>query len=398
MAQLFGAILLWLGGLSAASFYAPVHRVKQWAWATYWISLGFVAWIIMPTVGGLLVTNDLFQVLSESPMQAKLLAYLFGVLWGFGGLMAALALRYLGLGLGNSIALGICAIVGTLVPAFMDNKLGDLVSTQPGQVISLGLFVCLIGIVFCGWAGYLKEQTMTKTADDSPNNEFAFGKGLLVGIGGGIMSAFMAISLAAGDPIAKVSLAHGTQEVFANIPILVFSLAGGFTTNFIYTMILNIRDKRMGDWFLADKGLLLCNLFWAVVSGLMWYGQYFFYGMGTTQMGDYKFASWSIFMASIVICANLWGIALKEWKQATPKTKGVLWIGILILIVSICLVGWGNYLTPKQEEKPVEKPAPAAVAKPALTADEKPVPAAEPAKAPVKTDAPAAEPAKAPVK
>lgn len=344
MAQLFGALLLWLGGLSSASFYAPVHRVKQWAWATYWISLGFVAWIIMPIVGGLIVTNDLFHVLSTSPTQARLLAYLFGVLWGFGGLMAALALRYLGLGLGNSIALGVCAIVGTLVPAVMEQKMNLLLSTLSGQVILLGLFVCLIGIVFCGWAGYLKEKSISKIEGDSVNNEFAFGKGLLVGIGGGIMSAFMAISFTFGKPIADASLQAGTPEVFKNIPILVFSLAGGFTTNFIYTMILNFRDKRMGDWFLADRRVLMINLFWALVSGIMWYGQYFFYGMGETQMGEYQFASWSIFMASIVICANLWGIVLKEWKEANTKTKVVLWIGILILIVSICLVGLGNYL------------------------------------------------------
>ena len=61
---------------------------------------------------------------------------------------------------------------------------------------------------------------------------------------------------------------------------------------------------------------MLANyLFWAL-AGTTWYFQFFFYTMGETQMGSYRFSSWTLHMASIIIFSTLWGIALKEWKGA----------------------------------------------------------------------------------
>ncbi|MDO5552627.1 MAG: L-rhamnose/proton symporter RhaT [Planctomycetia bacterium] len=345
MGPILGVILLWLGGLSSASFYAPVHRIRNWAWATYWISLGFVAWLIMPMLGALLVSTDLFGILRTSPGVSLFQSYFFGVLWGFGGLMAALALRYLGLGLGNSIALGVCAIVGTVVPAVVEHKAGLLIATRGGQTILVGLVVCLLGIVLCGYAGVLKERSGAGVSNGStPAGEFRFARGLFMAIFGGIASSFMAFSLISGAPIAQAAVDAGTPDVFKNIPVLVLSLAGGFTTNFIYALIVTMRNHTLGDYCLPDRKILLANFFWSAVSGVMWYAQYFFYGMGTTRMGQYDFASWSIFMSSIVLCANLWGLALKEWTQTDRKTKWVLWSGIAVLVLSICLIGLGNWI------------------------------------------------------
>ena len=176
MNQCQGIVLLLLGGLSAASFYVPSYKIKKWSWETYWISLGFIAWIIMPTVGGMLSTPDLWGILHNSPVSSMAKAYVFGALWGFGGLMCGLALRYLGLSLGQSISLGVCAIVGTLVPAGLEGKLGLLVSTVPGAVVLLGLFVCLVGIALCGYAGVLKEQHLTDDQKKEVIKDFALVK------------------------------------------------------------------------------------------------------------------------------------------------------------------------------------------------------------------------------
>lgn len=344
MEQVFGIILHWIGGFSSASFYVPYNQVKKWTWVTYWITLGFVAWIIMPTVGGLLTTPDLFGILSKSSWNSMAWTYMFGVLWGFGGLMAGLALRYLGLSLGQSITLGISAIIGTLVPAIIDNNIVALVTTIPGGVISLGLFICLIGISFTGYAGVLKDKLLTEVQKKESVKEFSVGKGLIMAILGGIMSACMAFAFMAGKPIADAAINVGTARVFMNMPLLVLALAGGFTTNFIYSMILSTRNKSFGDYSLRPRKTLLRNYFLALCSGLMWYGQFFFYGMGTTKMGQYDFASWSIHMASIIIFSNLWGIWLKEWKLVGKKTLVFLWIGILLLILSVTMIGFGNYM------------------------------------------------------
>src|SRR6185437_14987753 len=344
MEQLIGIILHWIGGFSSASFYVPYSKIKKWSWITYWIILGFVAWIIMPTIGGLLTTPDLFAILRKSSWNCLGWTYIFGFLWGFGGLMAGLALRYLGLSLGQSITLGVSAVVGTLIPAIIDNKVLAIVTTISGAVISFGLLMTLIGIAFTGYAGILKNRSLTDDQKKESVKEFSLSKGLMMAILGGIMSACMAFAFLAGKPIADAALATGTTRVFMNMPLLILALGGGFTTNFIYSMIIMKKKGSFQDYVIHPRKILLRNYFLAICSGLMWYGQFFFYGMGTTKMGRYDFASWSIHMASIIIFSNLWGVWLKEWKDVNRKTLLYLWIGLGILIISVILIGVGNYL------------------------------------------------------
>jgi len=345
MEQLFGIILHSIGGFSSASFYVPYNGVKKWAWGTYWITLGFVAWIIMPTVGGLLTTSDLFGILRESSLDSKIWTYIFGFLWGFGGLFAGLGLRYLGLSLGQSISLGVSAIVGTIVPAILDDKLIMLVSTFSGGVILMGFLICIIGITFCGYAGVLKDRQLTDDQKQESVKEFSALKGFILAILGGILSACMALAINIGSPIASAALKAGTEEVFVNIPIFVLALAGGFTTNFIYITYISWKNKTFNDFLIQPKSIRFRNYFLAFLSGLMWYGQFFFYGMGSTKMGTYDFASWSIHMASIIIFSNLWGVWLKEWDLVGRRTQLFLWAGIVLLIVSVVLIGLGNYLS-----------------------------------------------------
>jgi len=66
--------------------------------------------------------------------------------------------------------------------------------------------------------------------------------------------------------------------------------------------------------------------------------------MGETQMGRFKFSSWTLHMASIIIFSTLWGIALKEWKGAGRKTWLLVLLSLFVLIASTVVVGYGNYL------------------------------------------------------
>jgi L-rhamnose-H+ transport protein len=318
--------------------------MKKWAWHTSWITLGFVAWFIMPWVGGWLTTPVLTAILIHSNTYSIFWTYTFGVLWGFGGLMAGLGLRYLGIALGQSISLGVSAIVGTLVPALIDHKAGMLVTTIPGGIILLGFLTSLAGIAFGGYAGVLKDKKLSIEEKKASVKEFSAFKGLLMAVMGGVLSAFMAFAIKAGQPLAQEALNAGTEKVYMNNPIFVFALAGGFTTNFIYAMILSYRKKTFGDFNFRPRRVLSLNYLLAIASGIMWYGQFFFYGMGTTKMGQYDFASWSIHMSSIIIFSNLWGLWLKEWSLVGRRTLVYLWISIVLLVLSVLMIGFGNYM------------------------------------------------------
>ncbi|MGV8136563.1 MAG: L-rhamnose/proton symporter RhaT [Mangrovibacterium sp.] len=344
MQQLIGIIFHSIGGFSSASFYVPSYRIKKWSWQTYWITMGFVAWLVMPWVGAYFTTSGITEIFTQSPGTSLIRTYIFGILWGFGGLGAGLGLRYIGLSLGQSISLGLSAVVGTIVPAILDRKVGLLVTTVPGGIIVSGLVISVAGIVLCGYAGVIKDRILTDDQKKESVKEFSLLKGYIMAVLGGIMSGCMAIAINAGKPISAEAVSAGTATVFANTPILILALGGGFTTNFVYSMIYMIKNKSYNDYGMGISRILFRNYFMTTLSGLMWYGQFFFYGMGETKMGSFSFASWSIHMSSIIIFSNLWGLWLKEWTLVNCKTRVCLWTGIALLVISVFLIGMGNYL------------------------------------------------------
>src|SRR5271155_3275260 len=247
---LLGVLFHWLGGLASGSFYVPYRRVKSWAWETYWLVGGFFSWIIVPWILAFTMTSDLSRVLHQAPVRSIFWTYFFGVLWGLGGLTFGLTMRYLGMSLGMAVALGYTAAFGTLMPPIFRGQFVTMVlGTRSGLTILAGVAICLLGIVFAGAAGMSKEKEMSEQQKRAAIKEFDLKKGLVVATFSGVMSACFAYGLAAGDPIKELTLRHGTPTLWQGLPVLVVLLFGGFTTNFIWCAILNVRKRTGGQYF-----------------------------------------------------------------------------------------------------------------------------------------------------
>ena len=380
---LLGVFFHWLGGLASGSFYVPFRKVRVWAWETYWLVGGFFSWIIVPWILAFLMTKELPAVLRSTPHASLFWTYAFGVLWGLGGLTFGLTMRYLGMSLGMAVALGYTAAFGTLMPPIFSGQFfSEVLGTASGLVILGGVAVCMLGIVFAGAAGMSKEKEMSEEQKKSAIKEFDLKRGLLVATFSGVMSACFAYGLAAGDPIKKLTLHHGTSTLWQGLPVLVVLLLGGFTTNFIWCVILNFRNRTGRQYFSSEirgaqleksaepilenvldapseemaeaanvastvqlvRAPMLSNYLFSALAGTTWYMQFFFYTMGETQMGRYKFSSWTLHMASIMIFSTLWGIALKEWKGAGARTRLLVGLSLMVLVGSTIVVGYGNYL------------------------------------------------------
>jgi len=392
MNPMLGVVFHWLGGLASGSFYVPYRGVKKWSWETYWLVGGFFSWIIAPWLLASLMTNDLIGVLRQQSLTTLWWSYFFGAMWGLGGLTFGLTMRYLGMSLGMAIALGYCAAFGTLVPPIFNGTIGQTVSTPSGQIILFGVLVCLLGIGIAGLAGMNKEREMPEEQKKASIKEFNFTKGILVGTFSGILSASFAYALAAAEPIAAESIKAGTNAIWSGLPKLVVVLLGGFTSNFIWCILLNIKNGSGYQYFHSrvkpehagltaagggehggsaavgagrqtDDDLhvpMLANYVFSAMAGLTWYMQFFFYTMGETQMGQYKFSSWTLHMASIIIFSTLWGVALHEWRGSSKKTHALITAGIAVLILSTVIVGYGNKLQPTESgTAAVEEPEPA---------------------------------------
>lgn len=343
MAVLWGVVLHALGGFASGSFYLPYKKVRGWSWESYWLVGGLFSWVAAPLILGSITVNNLFDVLKQTPGETLWWTYFWGVLWGFGGLTFGLAMRYLGLSLGMAVTLGLCAVFGTLVPPIWLGEFGKLISTTSGRVIILGLAVCVVGISICGIAGMMKEKSLTDAQKRATIEEFDLRKGLLVAIFSGVMSACMSFGLTAGQSIAELAVKEGTDPLYMNNAPLVIILLGGLTTNAIWTIYLNIRNRTYTDYTNVSAPIL-ANIIFCALAGFTWYFQFFFYGMGDSKMGDYRFSGWTLHMAFIIAFSSFWGLYLHEWKGANEATMRTISLGILMVILSTAIVGLGNYL------------------------------------------------------
>jgi L-rhamnose-H+ transport protein len=352
MIVLFGVILHLTGGFAAGSFYLPYRNVKGWSWESLWLLGGVFAWLVAPWVVALVAVDGLYNILSSASADSTLFTFLMGLLWGIGGLTFGLSMRYLGMSLGMAIALGYCSVFGTLIPPLFyditgqvgEVRFSDLLVRASGLTTLLGVGVCLLGILLCGWAGMRKEKDMTAGESTGAVPEFNFFKGLGVASVSGILSACMAFGFATGKPIAEIAVSQGVAPLWQNTPVLVVILLGGFATNFIWCLYLNIRNRSFQDYFSAAAFPLKRNYLLCALGGLTWYLQFMFYGMGSTKMGEYDFASWTLHMAFIIVISNLWGFYLKEWQGAGRRTIQILFVGLGTVILSTVFVGIGNYL------------------------------------------------------
>jgi L-rhamnose-H+ transport protein len=378
-----GIVYHWIGGFASATNFIPFRRIRRWSWEIYWIIQGIAAWLIAPTVLAALLVPHLFTVLRTTPHSTLGWAVLWGACWGVGGLTFGLSVRYLGIALGYAISLGLCTAFGTLIPPIYYGQMKELLHERSGQVILLGVFICLVAVAINGFAGALKEHEVTAAQKiEAGERDFSLGRGIAVAIFAGIMSSFFAFGLKAGEPIAAIAqtqlLAAHRLVLFRNLPVLVVVLWGGFATNFIWSLALILRNRSAAQFAGApgvnpmrsvpaagdtlqdldplrpeaslrlSPSTLWANYFFAASAGVIWYFQFFFYSLGQTRMGRYDFASWTLHMASIIIFATLWGIALKEWAGTTRRARALLALGLALLIGSTLVVGYGSYLKTKE--------------------------------------------------
>jgi len=343
-----GVLFHWIGGGSSASFYVPYKRIRLWSWEVFWLAGGLFSWLIAPWLMAGLRTPDLLGVLGATPRATLVWCWFWGAMWGFGGLTFGLTMRYLGLSLGMAVALGLTTVIGTLGPPIFHGTLGDIASKTSGQLTLAGIVVTLIGIVVVARLGLASAREIAGTSGE--DGEFDVVRGLLIAVFSGVMSGCFAWGLDAGQPIRDLALKAGTDPLAQGLPVLCVVLAGGLTTNALWCALLIARNRSLPQFFGATndpavpRAPLLRNWLLAALGGTLWYGQFFFYTMGESQMGRFGFSSWTLHMASIILFSTLWGFALGEWSRASTRTRAQVWAGIGLLMAATVVIGGGNML------------------------------------------------------
>lgn len=331
MELIIGLLIIAIGAFCQSSCYVPINKIKSWSWESYWMVQGVFAWLIFPFLGALLAVPQgasLFDIYIQNPT-ATLWSLFFGVLWGVGGLTFGLSMRYLGVALGQSIALGTCAGLGTILTPIFTGKANELTTA-----VIVGVAVTLIGIAIIGYAGSMKSSTLSDEEKKKAVKDFNFTKGMIVALLAGFMSACFSIGLGFGEPLCFES----TDAIYRTLPATLMVTTGGFLTNALYCIYQNSKNHTWSDY--GKTSILSNNLLFCALAGLLWYSQFFGLSLGKGFLASSATLltfSWCILMSLNVTFSNVWGIILKEWKGCNSKTIIVLVTGLVVLVVSCFL-------------------------------------------------------------
>ena len=338
MEIIIGLLIIAVGAFCQSSCYVPINKIKDWSWESYWLVQGVFAWLLFPLLGALLAVpaagGSLCTLFATADSFSLWMTVLFGVLWGVGGLTFGLSMRYLGVALGQSIALGTCAGLGTIMGPVLLNIFfpeQDALSSLTLSVI-VGVVVTLLGIAVIGVAGGMKSASLSEEEKKAAVKDFNFPKGLTIALLAGFMSGCFNVGLAFGADINFGSL---TPDMYKTLPATMLVTVGGFITNAIYCFYQNSKNNTWGDY--AKGEVWGNNVLFCLLAGGLWYSQFFGLSLGKgflTESPTLTTLSFCILMALNVVFSNVWGIILKEWKGCSKKTIAVLIVGIVILIVS----------------------------------------------------------------
>jgi L-rhamnose-H+ transport protein len=328
-----------IGAACAASFYAPIEKVKHWSWETTWAIAGFFSWILLPISVSLILLPNFHSFYAAMGPHLLLKVALFGAMWGVGNVSYGLTMRHLGMSMGIGIAIGVTLVVGTLIPPLLHGQAAMLFETRGGQLTLAGVFVALLGVATVSYAGHQKEVQLS-----GQEREFNVKLGLLLAVLCGIFSSGMSFAIDAARPMAAAAVHLGVNPLYAALPSYVIIMGGGAVVNLSYCFIRLAALKRLSlRADLAQPGaLLLRNGVLAATGGIMWYLQFFFYAWGAANVPAHLFyVNWMLHMSMYVLCGGLVGLALGEWKGVGSRPVRLLWAGILVIIAAANLVGLG---------------------------------------------------------
>jgi L-rhamnose-H+ transport protein len=333
-----------IGGISASSCYLPNTQTRKWSWGTFWLAQALFAWVIMPLIVGWLTVPGFFQILIDAPAKPFWIAFLLGGAYGFGGMSFGKAINQIGYSLTYTLAIGISAVLGTILPLMLFGGLGDFFNKPGGGIVLTGMILSLVGVTICGWAGFKKEKDLNTS--NLGKAGFNMTVGLMLTIVAGVLSGVFNLSLEYGKPIADMAAERGAGNFEGNAKMII-STSGCFVVNLIWFLVAGIRKGTLKE-FLPQNELsgktILRNWLWSALAGSLWCFQFFFYGLGHVKMGNFQFASWVLHMSMLIFFSYIVGVLMKEWKRVRLQTYIILIAGLLILISSFCITSYGSYI------------------------------------------------------
>jgi L-rhamnose-H+ transport protein len=336
MSALAGFMLVVMGGIMQGTYFLGLRYVKPWKWENVWSVYALFALVILPAVLAVATVPQLGAVYGQTPGKDLLGIFLYGAGWGIGSVLSGLGVARLGMAIGVSVLIGICAALGTLVPLVVNTP--ELVFAKKGLMVIASVVILLLGVLLVALGG--KERDRSQAGGAPPVLPGSFTGGLTICIFSGIFSSMMNYALAFSKSLSQAALSRGATAFGSVNAVWMVALFAGFIANAIYTIYLLSRNRTWSNFATPGTGRAWVIAFFMAV---LWTGGLVLYGNGASSMGQLgSVLGWPVFMATMIIVSSLWGFASGEWKGSSSRAKGLMFAGLVVLMAASSLIGVVN--------------------------------------------------------
>jgi len=338
---LIGSLLAILSGLMNGSFTLPMRFLGRWEWENVWSLFIASSCLLLPAVIITAIAPQSWALIVHAPAQAVWIAIATGFAWGFGAIMFGQSVSAIGISLANTLVLAISSALGSFLPLLLlaPRKL----FSPTGKMIAAGVTIELLGIALCGIAGRQRERTIGVGAErgDLVGHARPMGVALLLAIGAGVLSAVFNIGFALAQPIAAYGSSRGLNQFSSTNLIWWLMLGAGSLANLGFCGYLLVKNRSLAKFTEPGAGTLISL---SVLMAALWGGSIFVYGAATPRLGPLGTSiGWPLSLATGLLLANAIGVALGEWRRVSGCARGLMYSGVVVLLVAIVVLSRANY-------------------------------------------------------
>jgi L-rhamnose-H+ transport protein len=349
-----GIGLIFFSALCNAGVGVPLRLRRRYQWENMWLVGHAFAMLIIPlSVARFLVPDWPAAVKAVGPATIAIIVA-FGFMWGIGCVTFAIGIDTIGLSLGYAIIMGIITAVGALIP--MARRWSGI-PTDASIVILIGIATCIAGVAVCGKAGIIREKAVDQNAPGSPAREpgpntassvlkksaaGVFAIGLAWCILSGVTSAGNNLGYDFADRVATEAVKLGTAPIYASVARFLVVYWGGYLAVLIFC---GGRMLKTGSWRNFAGAGAARDAALSFGMGAFHFTSQIAYGAGAYYVGRLgTTVGFAVMISTSIILANLFGFFTGEWKTAIRSSIRTLYLGLIMLIIAVLILAYGNSL------------------------------------------------------
>jgi L-rhamnose-H+ transport protein len=350
-AFLAGLAVVALSGFIMGTSAWPLKLLRQFRYEHFAFVSMLFALVVLPWTVTLWCCPHALAAYGSVAPGLLLRSNLFSLAWGIAQVLALLCFVRIGVSLTYGILCAIGACVGVVTP--MVFKASGVFAAAPGLnsrvglVVLAGVGLMVVGVYLASLAGFGREEmrrAAAAPAEGVAGNQGSpggFGLGLLMVVVAGVLSAGWGFAFAYSQgPIIEAMKAQGAADFPAGVAVWAVALGGAALVNTLYPAWLLTRNRSWPVLTAHPKEMLL-----ALVYGVLFFIPSVLLGKGMLLLGALGASvGFGVVQGTLILGGQALGFISGEWRGVTGPPRRQIGLAILMLVLSMVILAWGNSL------------------------------------------------------